>query len=94
MGQGLDLSRDEIAAQVHELDELVKHDGAALELQGIDPAAGTIELRLVLDGVECLDCVMPRDFLETLSLDMLRQKLPGLRRVRIDDPRDASSRIP
>jgi hypothetical protein len=77
-----------VAVSVATLDELVKHDGAALELEGVDPTAGVVELRLVLDGVECIECVMPRDFLETLSLDVLRRALPDVRIVRIHDPRE------
>jgi hypothetical protein len=75
---------------VSALDELVKHDGAGLELLDADPDGRTISLRLVLDGVECLECVMPRDYLEQLSLSVLRPKLPELERVVIDDPRESS----
>jgi hypothetical protein len=82
------MKREDVARSVAELDELVKHDGAALELGAVDSGAGSIELRLVLDGVECIECVMPRDFLETLSLDMLRRSLPEVRSVRIHDPRE------
>jgi hypothetical protein len=81
-------NRDELTLPLAELDELVKHDGAALELGAVDSTTGTVELRLVLDGVECIECIMPRDFLETLSLDVLRRSLPDVHRVRIHDPRE------
>lgn len=82
------MERDDIVVQLAELAELVKHDGAALELERIDSAAGTIELRLVLDGVECPECVMARDFLESVCLDVLRRAVPEIRSVRISDPRE------
>jgi hypothetical protein len=78
-------------AIVAAVEKLVKPDGGAFELAGVDEAARSVSLRLVLDGVECIECVLPRDYLEQLSLSLLREELPDLERVTIDDPRDDPS---
>jgi hypothetical protein len=70
------------------LKPLVEGDGARLELVALVPQEHSVSLRLVLDGVECLDCVMPRDYLEQLALKLLRSSRAGVQRVVIDDPRE------
>ena len=65
------------------MQELVEADGAALEFVALDQ--GSLSLRLVLDGV---DCVTPRDYLEPLALNVARKVDAGVERVRIDDPRE------
>ncbi len=82
------MTEAEVVSELGRLDELVMYDGAAFELAGVDGAAHSVSLRLRLDGVECLDCVMPRDFLEQLALNVLKPSLPDLVRVEIDDPRE------
>jgi hypothetical protein len=47
-------------------------------------------LRLVLDGVECKDCVMPREHLEMVALDALRRADQPVTAVRFVDPREFS----
>jgi Fe-S cluster biogenesis protein NfuA len=67
---------------------LVEGDGARLEFVAMDRAEGSVSLRLVLDDVDCLDCVMPREFLEQMSLNVVRSTAPHVERVIIDDPRE------
>jgi hypothetical protein len=50
-----------------------------------------VRLRLVLDTAECAECVIPRKFLETVALDMMRRDLPGVVAVRISDPRESET---
>jgi hypothetical protein len=38
--------------------------------------------------------VMPRDFLEQIVLDMLKQKIPAVAAVSIDDPRERPDWVP
>jgi Fe-S cluster biogenesis protein NfuA len=76
------------AVIIEQLNKFVNNDGAAFELVEVNAAKRAVLLKLVLDGVECLDCVMPRHYLEQLSLTMLRETLPDLQRVVIDDPRE------
>jgi hypothetical protein len=84
-------SFDDSQAIVTAVEKLVKPDGAGFELVGVDPAARSVSLRLVLDGVDCIECVLPRGYLEELSLSLLREELPEVERVVIEDPRDDPS---
>ena len=59
---------------------------ADLVLVGSDAASGEVQLSLVLEGVECRECVMPREFLEPIALDMIGSKVPAVTGVRINDP--------
>lgn len=70
------------------LQPLVEGDGARLEFVEIASEQRSVSLRLVLDDVDCLDCVMPRDYLEQLSLNVIRLRQPTVERVLIDDPRE------
>lgn len=66
--------------------ELVAADGGDIVLESVD--SGTANLRLILEGAECRECVMPRAFLEQVALDMMRPHVPELTTVRIHDPRE------
>lgn len=61
--------------------QLLQADGGDIELVGMDGA--TAELRLVIAGAECAECVLPRPLLEDVAA-----KLLGVP-VRIEDPREA-----
>ena len=43
---------------------------------------------LVIEGAACAECVMPKQFLEQIALDMVRSELPSIDQVIIDDPRE------
>jgi hypothetical protein len=62
-------------------------DGVDLILLGIDDGVAHLEMRIV--DAECADCVLPREMLEPVVLDLLRPATPDLVGVRIVDPRDA-----
>lgn len=70
------------------LREMLQVDGADAELIQADEATGTARLRLVIDDVDCADCVMPRPFLESLALQVLKEAHPALKAVHIEDPRE------
>jgi hypothetical protein len=73
-------------APVH---ELLEPDGADIELVGAE--GGTALLRLRLENAKCADsCVLPRAMLETLALQMMQPRVPGLTAVVIDDPRETA----
>jgi hypothetical protein len=65
-------------------------DGAQVVVEGWDATAGALSLRLELESAECAECVVPRPMLDRLLLDALRQHAPAVRRVQLDDPRDAA----
>lgn len=70
---------------VGELRALVALDGGDVEL--VSAAEGTIALRLILEGAECRECVMPKEFLEQIALDMVSARLSEVSAVAIEDPR-------
>jgi hypothetical protein len=74
-------------AGIEEVRGLVQADGGDLLLTGV--ADGTVELRLVLEDAHCVECVMPKGFLEQVALDVLRRRGATVAAVRIADPREA-----
>lgn len=66
--------------------EPLQADGADLQL--VDFTDGTVALKLVLEGVECAECVLPRDSLETVILHQLRAQVPSVTAVQLEDPRE------
>lgn len=71
---------------VGELRALVALDGGDVEL--VSANEGTVALRLILEGAECRECVMPKEFLEQVALDMVTTRLNEVSTVTIDDPRE------
>ncbi len=82
----VELKIDEVAAALEDVREIIAADGGDIVLESVD--AGTARLRLILDSAECRECVMPRSFLEQVALDTMRQTVPELTAVHIDDPRE------
>jgi Fe-S cluster biogenesis protein NfuA len=78
----------EVESALEELRPLVQGDGADLEVSSVDEAARSVTLRLSLDGVECLECVMPPEFLYDIVAGEMRKKVDGVQVV-LDDPRQA-----
>ena len=48
----------------------------------------TLRDHLVIEGAECAECVMPKQFLEQVALDIVRRELPSIGQITIDDPRE------
>ena len=65
---------------------LVQADGGDMKLTGID--GSTLNIELILEGASCAECVMPREVLEQIVLDMVQQKVSAVSAVTIDDPRE------
>jgi Fe-S cluster biogenesis protein NfuA len=76
-----------LGAALDEVRALVQADGGDLRLAGVD--GDVVALELVLEGAECAECVMPREFLEQVALDVLRRGGATVGGVRIADPREA-----
>ncbi|WP_420638252.1 NifU family protein [Candidatus Poriferisocius sp.] len=71
---------------VGELRAMVALDGGDVEV--VSAGDGAVALRLILEGAECRECVMPRDFLEQIALDMIGSRLSEVQAVTIHDPRE------
>jgi hypothetical protein len=77
-----------VVSALEEIRNLVRPDGADFELVTVDPAGGSVQVRLVLDDASCRECVMPRGILEDIATSMVRRSVPDLARLSIDDPRE------
>ena len=75
-----------VTAALDEVRGLVSADGGDVALEGIDGAI--VRLRLVLETAHCVECVMPRPFLEHVALDVFRRNGAHADTVVIDDPRE------
>jgi Fe-S cluster biogenesis protein NfuA len=86
----------DVATIIPAIDEaraLVQADGGDMRLLGVDDT-GTVSIELVLEGASCAECVMPREFLEQIVLDMIKQTTGAVTGVRIDDPRERPGWVP
>jgi hypothetical protein len=75
-----------LTAALDEVRGLVSADGGDVLLDGVD--GDTVRLRLVLETAHCVECVMPRPFLEQVSLGVFQRNGVEAAVVAIDDPRD------
>ena len=66
--------------------DVLEADGVTLQLVELDGEVAHLAMTVV--DADCADCVMPREFLEPVVLDLLRTSRPTLEAVRIDDPRE------
>jgi Fe-S cluster biogenesis protein NfuA len=80
------INATEIAPTLEEARQLVQADGGDMQLVSTDDA--TVSLELILEGASCVECVMPREFLEQIVLDMLTRAGHGVSAVTIHDPRE------
>jgi hypothetical protein len=77
---------DQLTPALDEVRGLVQADGGDMLLTSVDGA--TVNLQLVVEGSECVECIMPRDILELITLDILRRGAVGVEVVHIEDPRE------
>jgi hypothetical protein len=75
-----------VAVALEELRGLVTPDGGDITLEAVD--GSTVRLQLVLESAHCVECVMPRTFLEHVALDVFRRNGAHADAVAIDDPRE------
>lgn len=75
---------------VQELDAVVRADGARLALVATDPATARVEVALDLSQVDCLECVMPPQFLEEMLTHALAQRVHGDFELVLRDPRQTA----
>jgi len=78
--------QETLAPALDEVRALVQADGGDLLLTSAE--GGAVHLQLVVEGASCVECVMPREILEQISLDVLRRHAVAVDVVHIDDPRE------
>jgi Fe-S cluster biogenesis protein NfuA len=83
------IDRAALTPALDEVRSLVRADGGDLVLVSVDDDAATVRLALELTDAHCIECVMPRDFLEQIALDVVRRQVPDVVAVGIDDPRES-----
>lgn len=81
-----------VSASLDQLRDLVSADGGDVVLDGVD--GSTARVRLLLENAHCVECVMPRPFLEQVALDVFRRNGVELESVTIDDPRERPGFVP
>jgi hypothetical protein len=78
-----------VTAAVDELAGFLRADGADLLVRDANPKTARIHLTLVLDRVDCADCILPPDELRDTISDALRRRIAGEFELVLDDPRRA-----
>ncbi len=66
--------------------DVLQSDGITLTLMELDGEVAHLAMGIV--DAECAECVLPREMLEPVVLDLLRTNHPTLQAVRITDPRE------
>ncbi|HEX4531407.1 MAG TPA: hypothetical protein VIA11_18595 [Acidimicrobiia bacterium] len=75
-----------ITPALDELRGLVQADGADMTVTGVD--GSTVNLQLVVETASCVECVMPREILEQVALNIFQRNGVAADTVVIDDPRE------
>jgi Fe-S cluster biogenesis protein NfuA len=81
------MNTDAVALAVDELAAIIRADGGDLVLVEADAALDRIEVRLDLDGVSCLDCILPPDQLRRVLEDGIARRVPSEFELVVHDPR-------
>jgi Fe-S cluster biogenesis protein NfuA len=76
-----------VSAAVEEMAQVLRADGGDLVLVEANPATDRIEVRLELEDVSCLDCVMPTGALHDVISASIARRSPGEFELVLVDPR-------
>lgn len=78
--------KEKIEAAIAPMREAIQADGADLEVKGIDGSVAHIAL--VFGPEVCEDCILPKDMLQTMLLSAVKDTLPEISEIVLDDPRE------
>lgn len=78
---------DGVAEAVEEMAQVLRADGGDLLLVDADPKLDRVEVRVVLEGVSCLDCVMPTAALHDVISASIARRSRGEFELVLVDPR-------
>lgn len=72
---------------VDEVCDQFAQEGMTLRVVSIDEARSRVEMNLEFENVDCLDCVLPKDYLERLIASSLFKRSDRVVKVLLHDPR-------
>lgn len=78
---------DAVSTAVEELAAIIRADGGDLVLVKADDAMDLVEVRLDLEGVSCLDCILPPDQLRQVLEEGIARRVPSEFELVVHDPR-------
>lgn len=81
------MNESQVASAIEPLVIALRADGADVIVDGIDGSA--VDLRLVVEGASCSDCVMPASVLVELFEGAVRDAGFSVTEIRLSDPREA-----
>jgi hypothetical protein len=71
---------------LNEVRSIISADGGDILLTSVE--GGTVNLQLVVQGASCAECILPRELLEQVTLDIFQRGGTGVTAISIDDPRE------
>jgi len=81
-------NRAAVEAAIEELRGGFQADGADLEVMDVTDV--TARVRLIVTSDTCLECIVPGPILHGVIESSVRQAMPSLERLDLDDPRTQS----
>lgn len=76
----------ELQPAFDEVRNIISADGGDIVLTSVQ--GSTVNLRLVVEGASCAECILPRQLLEQVTLDIFQRGGTGVTAISIDDPRE------
>lgn len=70
-----------------EVRSIISADGGDILLTSVE--GSTVNLQLVVQGASCAECILPRELLEQVTLDIFQRGGTGVTAISIDDPRES-----
>jgi Fe-S cluster biogenesis protein NfuA len=80
-------ARGRLEAGLNDIRESIQADHADLEVIGLD--GSTARVRLVITPDTCRECIVSKSILESIMLESLRDTMPEVSAVELEDPRVA-----
>ena len=70
-----------------EVRSIITADGGDILLTSVED--GRVNLQLVVEGASCAECILPRELLEQVTLDIFQRGGTGVTTISIADPRES-----
>jgi Fe-S cluster biogenesis protein NfuA len=81
------IDADGVRVAIEEMAQVLRADGGDLLLVAADPRTDRIEVRVELQGVDCMECVMPPSALRDIISASIARRSPGEFELVVVDPR-------